>query len=134
MQKLSPKILASALHEATKGQSATESAQTVKGFVNLLVKKRMISKSEDVIEAYRKLTLGEKGIVEAEVTTSHPLAPEAEENIKKFVKEEFGAKEVEIHHKLEESLLGGMKLKVGDTIIDGTLKGRLNHLQILLTK
>ncbi|MEN9582224.1 MAG: hypothetical protein RL641_178 [Candidatus Parcubacteria bacterium] len=134
MQKISPKILASALHAATKGQTATESAQTVKSFVNILVKKRMIGKSEEVIEAYRKLTLDEKGIVEAEVTTSHPLANEAEENIKKFIKKEFGAKDVEIHHKLEESLLGGMKLKVGDTIVDGTLKGRLTQLQRELTK
>jgi F-type H+-transporting ATPase subunit delta len=134
MQKLSPKILVQALYEATQGQSAVESAITVKTFVEYVVKKRMIGRADEIIEKYRKLVLKEEGIVEAEVTTSHPLAHEAEGNIKKFVKQEFEAKEVHISYKLEESLLGGMKLKIGDTIIDGTLKGRLTQLQRELTK
>ncbi len=134
MKKTSPKQFALALHSATLGKSASESEKIVKSFVALLSKKRMLSKSKQIISDFKKISQKEKGIVEAIVTTSHPLADSAEEKIKTFVKKEFGAKEVEIHHKLEESLLGGMKIKIGDTVIDNSLKGRLREMKIALSK
>ncbi len=142
MQKLSPKQFAHALHEATSGQSIIEATQTVKLFVSLLVKKRMMGKSDEVVEAYRKLELSSAGIIEAEVSSSQPLAKEAEEKIKKFVEKEFGQTSktvikttgVQINHTIDEKLLGGIKVKVGDTILDGTLKGRLQEMKLALSK
>lgn len=134
MKKTSPKQFALALHDATLGKSVGESEKIVKSFVALLSKKRMLGKSSQIISDYKKISQAEKGIVEAIVTTSHPLSDSAEEKIKTFIKKEFQAKDVEIHHKLEESLLGGMKLKVGDTIIDSTLRGRLKEMETALTK
>lgn len=133
MKKTSPKQFALALHLATKDEDS-KSAQIVKSFVNLLARKRMLNKSQQIISAYKKISQAEKGIVEAIITTARPLANESEEKIKSFVKMEFNAKDVEIHQKLEESLLGGIKLKVGDTVIDSTLKGRLKEMENALTK
>ncbi|MBP7831928.1 MAG: ATP synthase F1 subunit delta [Candidatus Pacebacteria bacterium] len=138
MKKQSPKLYAEALHELVSGKTAAESIPIIKSFVDMLVKKRMISKSDEVIEVYRQLELKEKGIIEATVSSAQPLAKEAEEKIKELVNKEFGSNEknssVQINHKIDEKLLGGAKIQVGDTIIDATLKGRLAILQRELAK
>jgi F-type H+-transporting ATPase subunit delta len=134
MKKQSPKLYAEALHELVSGKTAAETGAIIKSFVDMLVKKRMIGKSDEVIEAYRQLELKEKGIVEATVSSAQPLTKEAEEKIKEMVGKEFGSKHVEIQHKIDEKLLGGAKIQVGDTIIDATLKGRLRELTNQLVK
>lgn len=134
MKKQSPKLYAEALHEAVAGKTSAESGEIIKSFVSMLVKKRMISKSDEVIEAYRQLELVRQGIIEATVSSAQPLANEAEEKIKEMVSKEFGSKHVEIQHKIDEKLLGGAKIQVGDTIIDATLKGRLAILERELAK
>lgn len=138
MKKQSPKLYAEALHELVSGKTAAETGEIIKSFVDMLVKKRMIGKSDEVIEAYRQLELKEKGVIEATVSSAQPLAKEAEEKIKELVSNEFGSNEknssVEISHKIDEKLLGGAKIQVGDTIIDATLKGRLAILERELIK
>ena len=138
MKKQSPKLYAEALHELVSGKPVAETAAIIKSFVDMLVKKRMIGKSDGVIEAYRQLELKEKGIIEATVSSAQPLAKEAEEKIKELVSKEFGGIDgkahVEINHKIDETLLGGAKIQVGDTIIDATLKGRLAILERELAK
>jgi F-type H+-transporting ATPase subunit delta len=134
MKKQSPKLYAEALHELVSGKTAAETGAIIKSFVDMLVKKRMIGRSDEVIEAYRQLELKEKGIIEATVSSAQPLAKEAEEKIKELVMKEFGSKHVEISHKINETLLGGAKIQVGDTIIDASLKGRLAILERQLVK
>lgn len=138
MKKKSPKLYAEALHELVSGKTAAETGEIIKSFVDMLVKKRMIGKSDEVIEAFRKIELKEKGIIEATVSSAQSLAIEAEEKIKELVNKEFGSNEknssVQINHKIDEKLLGGAKIQVGDTIIDATLKGRLVILQRELAK
>ena len=140
MKKQSPKLYAEALHELVSGKTAAETGAIIKSFVDMLVKKRMIGKGDEVIEAYRQLELKEKGIIEATVSSAQPLAKEAEEKIKELVNKEFGYKkskkvnDVQVIHKIDEKLLGGAKIQVGDTVIDATLKGRLAILQRELAK
>ncbi|MBP7832115.1 MAG: ATP synthase F1 subunit delta [Candidatus Pacebacteria bacterium] len=140
MKKQSPKLYAEALHELVSVRTAAETGSIIKSFVDMLVKKRMIGKSDEVIEVYRQLELKEKGIIEATVSSAQPLAKEAEEKIKELVNKEFGYKkskkvnDVQVIHKIDEKLLGGAKIQVGDTVIDATLKGRLAILQRELAK
>ncbi len=133
MQKLSPKQLALALHEAVATAPASEASELVKLFVALLVKKRMIRKSDEIIEAYRKLDLTAHGITEAHVSSAQPLTKEAKEKIIEYIQEEYGTKKVVLDKKIDESLIGGMKLRIGDEVTDGTLKGRLSKLERALT-
>jgi len=40
--------------------------------------------------------------------------------------------QVELTNQIDESVLGGVLIKLGDKVIDGTLKGKLNKLNNLL--
>ncbi|SER75899.1 ATP synthase F1 subunit delta [Pedobacter rhizosphaerae] len=70
-----------------------------------------------------------KGIVTADVTSATPLSATAKEEIVAIVKRELGANQVIINEKLNENLIGGFILKVGDKQFDASISSNLNKLK-----
>lgn len=134
MKKISTKNLAEVLYSATHNKSEAESAKIVKSFVQLLAKKRMTNKATEIIAAYKKLLATNDGIIEVEATTHEHLTAEAKKDISHSLKESLGAKQIILNEKVDANVLGGIKLKYGDTVIDGTLQGRLKQLAVSLSK
>ena len=72
-----------------------------------------------------------EGKVDAEVTSAFPLSSEQEESITNTLKAKLG-REVTITTTIDESLIGGVVIKAGDTIIDGSMKSQLESLALTL--
>lgn len=70
-----------------------------------------------------------KGIVTAEVTSAITLTDASRAEIVSLVKKELGAKEVIVKEKVNENLIGGFILKVGDKQFDASISGGLNKLK-----
>jgi F-type H+-transporting ATPase subunit delta len=70
-----------------------------------------------------------KGIVTAEVTTPIALTEAAKAEIVAIVKKEIGANAVIVKEKINESLIGGFILKVGDKQFDASIANGLNKLK-----
>lgn len=80
----------------------------------------------DVVKEVLKSTREE--IVIARVTTAKPLTAEQEKNLQERLQDKFN-KRVKLKTKEDPELLGGLKVQVGDTVIDSTLRGRLDRLR-----
>jgi len=74
-----------------------------------------------------------EGKVDAEVRSAFPLSSEQEESITKTLKAKLG-REVTITTTIDESLIGGVIIKAGDTIIDGSMKSQLDSLALTLSR
>lgn len=61
------------------------------------------------------------------VTSALPLNKDEEEAVKKDVLAKAGAKEV--HFRVDPSILGGLVIKVGDKVLDGSVAGKLEGLR-----
>lgn len=70
-----------------------------------------------------------KGIVTAEVTSAIALNDAAKAEIVSLVKKEIGANEVIVKEKVDEKLIGGFILKVGDKQFDASISSGLNKLK-----
>lgn len=70
-----------------------------------------------------------RGIEEATVTTSFPLSNDLRSEFKKIVKEISG-KDVELTEKVDENLIGGYILKIGDRQIDDSVISKLKELKL----
>jgi len=70
-----------------------------------------------------------KGIVTAHVTTAVQLSDVAKEEIIAIVKKELGANQVIVKEKINEKLIGGFILKVGDKQFDASIANNLNKLK-----
>jgi F-type H+-transporting ATPase subunit delta len=72
-----------------------------------------------------------KGIIKAEVSSASALTADQKKQIIAIVKESQG-KDVELIEKIDESLIGGFILRVGDQQVDDSIKRKLNDLKVSL--
>jgi len=63
----------------------------------------------------------------AEITSALPLSKDEEASVKKDVLAKVGAKEVSF--RVDPSILGGLVIKVGDKVMDGSVAGKLEGLR-----
>jgi F-type H+-transporting ATPase subunit delta len=93
----------------------------------LLVRKRRERLLPEIVEQYRVLEQTARGAEPLTITTAHEL-PKAEldELVGRLAKV-YGKKFEAVQH-VDPSLLGGVRVRMGDVAIDGTIEGKLEEL------
>ena len=84
----------------------------------------------DQYEIYRAEA---EGKIDAEVFSAFELSAEQENTIIKTLKNKLG-REVSLTTSIDKSLIGGVVIKAGDTIIDGSMKAQLESLALTLSR
>ncbi|OPY91178.1 MAG: ATP synthase subunit delta [Syntrophus sp. PtaU1.Bin208] len=100
-------------------------------FLKLLVDKKRIGMLAEIADFYRELMDQVLKRVRVSVKTAFPLEAEATEDIKKGL-EQMTGKQTEVTIEEDSSLLGGIVIRVGDTLYDGSIKTQLNNIRNLL--
>jgi len=100
-------------------------------FLKLLTDKQRIDILPDIERCYRELIDNTLQKVRANVKTAFPLSAELSESIKSSL-EELTAKKVDLTIEDDSTLLGGIVVRIGDTIYDGSMKTQLNNIRNLL--
>ncbi len=103
--------------------------QVTKSFFKLVVSKGRAGILFDTAKQFITQYQAIKGIVTAEVTSAIALTPSSKEEIISLVKKELGANEVIVKEKINENLIGGFILKVGDKQFDASISGGLSKLK-----
>ncbi|WP_231459032.1 MULTISPECIES: ATP synthase F1 subunit delta [unclassified Pedobacter] len=85
----------------------------------------LFATAKQFVEQYNKIN----GIVTADVISATVLSATAKEEVIAIVKKELGAKQVIINEKVDEKLIGGFILKVGDKQFDASIASGLNKLK-----
>lgn len=83
---------------------------------------------DDIAHAVAESAAGERGRGIAEVWVARPLSDDQRERLREAL-EEATDKQLELQVYVDESVLGGVRAKIGDTVIDGTLSRRLDALR-----
>ena len=98
--------------------------------------RRLIDEFFSGIQAGRVVILDEEelewakraGAMTAHVTTALPLSPDEQETVANNLAEHLGDRP-ELEFEVDPSILGGLVIKIGDRIIDGSVAGKLTILQ-----
>jgi F-type H+-transporting ATPase subunit delta len=99
----------------------------------LLVRRGRIEQLPAVTTEFRRLYRRREGIVEAEVTSAVPLADATLASLQERLSAGTGRR-VELTQRTDAELLGGLQVRVGDRLIDGSVRGRLERLRSRLTQ
>lgn len=134
MKSAQYKNLAHALLDLTEGKSSGEQAKAVKDFAAYLSEHRKLGQAGKIIAEYSRLYNERHGILEAQVILTSRLPETTKAHLKETLKKKYGATEVELEEKVDQRVLGGMKVKIGDTVYDGTLQNSLKQLETALLK
>ena len=100
----------------------------MKNFLNLLVDKNRIGAIDQITLHYERLTDEIGNIARAEVMTPTPLGTAAQDKLKKALGN-LTKKEIKMEIREDESLIGGVIVKIGDMVLDGTVKAQLQGLK-----
>ena len=98
-----------------------------RNLVKLLVKNDRLLVVPQIVELYQKLKDESQQLLKVHVTSAYVLKPAQEKNIADALKARFG-REITITTEKDPELIGGIHIRAGDTVIDGSVRGRLKQL------
>lgn len=109
-------------------QALPDLSAPVRRFLDLLLHRDRLELVPRITEEFRELVNQERGIEQARVVTAVPLGP-AERELVAARLSAWAGKQVQLQETVDPSVIGGVIAQVGDQIIDGSVRGRLERLR-----
>jgi len=103
-------------------------SEAVAGALGVMGQKRRLFVLPQFTAALRAAIAEDKGEVTAEVTAAKAMTKAQQDKLAKALQASVG-KDVKINVAVDESLIGGLVVKVGSKMIDSSIRSRLNALQ-----
>lgn len=102
-------------------------------FFRLLRQKSRLSLGSSIASFFRELLDEERGIVRAEVTSATPLDEAQRQRLLDKLARDTG-KQVVLESRVAPSILGGLVVRIGDRMVDGSTRNRLRSLRTQLER
>tara|TARA_X000001036_G_C20673032_1_gene803151 strand:- start:1309 stop:1866 length:558 start_codon:yes stop_codon:yes gene_type:complete len=103
-------------------------SKNLKNFFLLLIKKRRIFFIKKILESFLRLSSKKRGEVKASLISSKELSKTQLDEISKDLSKSMGSTII-FDYKVDEDLIGGLKLQLGSFMIDTTIKNKLKKYQ-----
>jgi F-type H+-transporting ATPase subunit delta len=101
-------------------------------FIRLVATKRRLFFIREMIADYRKLNDAHRGVTRAEVTSAAALTDANIAALKESLRAASGGRQVDLDLKLDPSVIGGLIVKLGSRMVDGSLKTKLNAIRLAM--
>jgi F-type H+-transporting ATPase subunit delta len=119
-----PQITAKAKKELLDQLFKGKISEVTGNFLALLVDRRRETYFSDIVEEFVALANAQRGIMEAKVTTAVELN-DTEKGELSSIMARLTGKKVQTSYDIDPSIIGGVIVRMGDKIIDGSIKTRL---------
>ena len=124
-----PKISRQEKEQVLDNIFQTSLSREMTGFLKLLVNKERYGELPNIFEYLINRIKEEKKIGVAFVTTAVELTAEKKEAIKKRLLETTSYKTMEMHYEVEEAIIGGMIIRIGDRVVDSSVRTKLEEMK-----
>jgi F-type H+-transporting ATPase subunit delta len=98
-----------------------------KNFVALLAHNKRLGVIEEIREQFEARKAEEERVLDVEVVTAYELSARQSELLRQALARKF-EREVNLTGRVDRRVIGGAVIRAGDTVIDGSLRGRLDKL------
>ena len=111
------------------GDLATEA----QNLVRVLIENGRLATLPEIRDIYEELKNAREGVVEALITSAYPLDSGQLSTLVAELEQRFKRK-VNPQVNVDAGLIGGVRMQVGDEVIDGSVRGKLTAMAVALTK
>ncbi len=129
MAKISNKQYAEALYEISNELQGKELNNASEMFAKILVRDHKLKQGANIIAEFQSIAKKEAGIVELQITSARELDKKIIEQIKKVFSTQGGGSDVEATTNVDKNLIGGVKIKLEDKILDASVTTQLKLLK-----
>lgn len=102
--------------------------KTTYNFLRLLIEKKREALFPDVVRAYQDLRDEQRGIMEAQAKVAYPLSESEEQTLVQAL-EKLSGSQVRLNVQEDRTILGGLVVRMGDTVYDGSVRNQLANLR-----
>jgi len=128
-----PKLSDEALYQFFTDIGGDKFSQTGKNFIRVLIDARRINLATEVFELFERKRTAAEGISDVEVISAYPLDDAQVNAISESISKRLG-KKIDINTDEDKDLIGGVIIRVGDSVIDASLRGRLKELNSIFAQ
>ncbi len=107
--------------------------EDMQNLLKVLCRNREVGAFEEIVEEYHAYANERSRVVNATLTYVTPPNEEQREGIRQFLLRTYGAEDVDLTERQDDSIIGGFILTAGDEEYDWSLKGRIHALGQRLT-
>lgn len=121
------------VNSAKKKQLLDEVFQNMHKYIinilKLLVERERTEITPSIIDHYFQMVNDAKGIAEAKVFSVRKLTADEKDALSNSFAKRFNKKAIEIKNIIDPSIIGGLKILVGNTLYDGSVSGKLQRIE-----
>ena len=99
-----------------------------RNFLNFLIQKRRFFFIERILKSFIEICSKKRGEIIAELKSAKKLSSEEIKKITDELSKNFGSK-IRLNYKHDESLIGGLVVQVGSTMVDTSIKNKLQQIE-----
>ena len=99
-----------------------------KNFLNFLIQKRRFFYIKKILESFIETCSKKRGELKAELKSAKNLSSDEISKITDVLTKNFGSK-IKLNYKHDESLIGGLIVQVGSTMVDTSIKNKLQQIE-----
>ena len=122
--KVSNEGLSGLMLDISAGQIDAEGAN----FLKLLVQNRRLNLVPHIVKIFEAYKAEDEGYLDVEVHAAYEFSDEGRQDFSARLEKRLG-KKVNMNVTVDKSLIGGVLVRAGDKVIDGSVKGQLQHMQ-----
>ena len=100
----------------------------LKSFLSFLVTKRRFFYVEQILKSFIEICSQKRGELKAELKSAKKLSSDEISKITDELTKNFSSK-IRLNYKHDESLIGGLVLQVGSTMVDTSIKNKLQQIE-----
>lgn len=102
-------------------------------FLKIIGENNRLNAIPEIAESYQTLLAEDENLIHVKASSAVKLTPEYQEEIIKKLSKKLNAS-IQLECVVDPNLLGGMVIKIGDDIFDGSVRGKLDRLRQTLNK
>ena len=126
-----PKVREEQLYGLFASLAGADIPAEAQNLLRVLIANDRLTLLPEIRGLYEQLRHEREGVVEAEIATAFPMANGQLESLVADLERRFKRK-VQPHVTVDKELIGGVRIAVGDEVIDGSVRGKLQDMAIAL--
>jgi F-type H+-transporting ATPase subunit delta len=128
----SPKVTSAQVFDVIAGVAKSALGDQAKNFLRTVIENGRLSVLPEIAAQFRALKNAQSGSSDAVVFSAFPIDQAALADVAVTLEKRFGRK-LNVSVELQPELIGGIRVVVGDEVLDTSVKARLEQMKVALT-